>query len=158
MDPDHKKQALRGIGYGLYVISTADGDDVNAFAGNWVTQTSFDPPLVAIAVKEGTASQQMLASGGAFCVNIMESGQKDLAAQFFKPLRRVGNKFEDVGFTVGLTGAPILDDALRWFECRVVDNVERGDHWTYIGEVVGAGVNREGVPLTLAETGWNYGG
>ncbi|MCZ7528678.1 MAG: flavin reductase family protein [Acidimicrobiia bacterium] len=158
MDPDAKKQALRGITYGLYVISTADGDDVNAFAGNWVTQTSFDPPLVALGVKQGTTSQELIARGGVFAVNVLEAGQKDLAAKFFKPVRRVGNKFEDVDFTTGETGAPILADALRFFECRVVDTLERGDHWIYVGEVVNAGVQRDGAPLTLGETGWSYGG
>jgi len=158
MDPADKKQALRGIVYGLYVISTTDGEDVNAFAGNWVTQTSFDPPLVAVAIKQGTASQEMVAKGGVFAVNVMETGQKDLTASFFKPVRRVGNKFENVVFTIGETGSPILDDALRFFECRVVDKIEKGDHWIYVGEVVNAGVHSEGEVLTLKETGWNYGG
>jgi flavin reductase (DIM6/NTAB) family NADH-FMN oxidoreductase RutF len=40
----------------------------------------------------------------------------------------------------------------------VVQTVDTGDHQLYIGKVVGAGVNREGTPLTLASLGWHYGG
>ncbi len=158
MDLDAKKQALGGISYGLYVIGTTNGDDVNAFAGNWLTQTSFDPPLVVLGAKRGSTTQDMIASGGVFVVNVLESGQGDLAAKFFKPAIRVGNKLGDVAFRTEKTGAPILEDALRWFECRVVDRIERGDHWIYVGEVVNAGVHRAGDPLTLNETDWNYGG
>ena len=33
-----------------------------------------------------------------------------------------------------------------------------GDHAIVVGEVVEAGVQRDVDPLTLKETGWNYGG
>jgi len=159
MDEQAKKTALRHITYGLYVIGTKIGeDDVNAFTGNWVTQASFQPPLVAIGVKKGTTSCDGILESRVFSVNVLESGQKDLAFKFFKPLKRVGNKFEDVEFYTSTTGSPILRDALSWFECRVTDVVDRGDHTLIVGEVVDAGVHREGKPLTLAETGLFYGG
>lgn len=158
MDEQAKKTALRGISYGLYVIGTKVGDDVNAFTGNWVTQTSFAPPLVAIGVKKGTTSYEGIQQSGVFSVNVLESGQKDLAFAFFKPVSRVGNKFGDVEFTTSTTGSPILKDALSWFECKVTDTIDRGDHALIVGEVVDAGVHREGDPLTLKETGLFYGG
>ncbi|QQE76868.1 flavin reductase family protein [Alicyclobacillus sp. SO9] len=158
MDNQAKKTALRGISYGLYVIGTKVGDDVNAFTGNWVTQTSFTPPLVAIGVKKGTNSSEGIHESGVFSVNVLETGQQDLATAFFKPMSRVGNKFGDIEFSTHTTGSPILSDALSWFECKVVHEYSEGDHVIYIGEVIDAGVNREGKPLTLQETGMYYGG
>ncbi|MCL6453996.1 MAG: flavin reductase family protein [Alicyclobacillus sp.] len=159
MDAQAKKTALRGITYGLYVIGTKIGDgDVNAFTGNWVTQTSFDPPLVAIGVKKGTTSYDGIVASQVFSVNVLETGQKDLAFKFFKPVTRVGNKFDDVEFYTATTGSPILKDALSWFECKVIDVNDRGDHALILGEVVDAGVHREGEPLNLRETGLFYGG
>jgi flavin reductase (DIM6/NTAB) family NADH-FMN oxidoreductase RutF len=158
VDEQAKKTALRGITYGLYVIGTKLGDDVNAFTGNWVTQTSFSPPLVAIGVKKGTSSCDGILQSRVFSVNVLESGQKDLAFTFFKPVSRVGNKFGDIEFYTSTTGSPILKDALSWFECNVVDVNERGDHVLVVGEVVDAGVHREGDPLTLKELGLFYGG
>ncbi|MCL6443833.1 MAG: flavin reductase family protein [Alicyclobacillus sp.] len=159
MDEQAKKTALRGITYGLYVIGTKIGEDhVNAFTGNWVTQTSFAPPLVAIGVKKGTTSCDGILTSRVFSVNVLETGQKDLAFKFFKPISRVGNKFDDVEFYTSTTGSPILKDALSWFECKVTDVNERGDHVLVVGEVVDAGVHREGEPLNLRETGLFYGG
>ncbi|PWI57264.1 flavin reductase family protein [Sulfoacidibacillus thermotolerans] len=158
MDEQAKKTALRGITYGLYVIGTKVGDDVNAFTGNWVTQASFSPPLVAIGVKRDTTSCDGIRESGVFSVNVLETGQKDLAFSFFKPVSRVGNKFGDVEFYTATTGSPILKAALSWFECKVVDVIDRGDHVLYVGEVVDAGVHRSGDPLTLKETGLFYGG
>lgn len=158
MDEQAKKTALRGISYGLYVIGTKVGDDVNAFTGNWVTQTSFAPPLVAIAAKKGTVSCDGILDSRVFSVSVLESGQKDLAFSFFKPVSRVGNKFGEVEFYTSTTGSPILKDALSWFECKVVDVSDKGDHTLIVGEVVDAGVHREGDPMTLKETGLFYGG
>ncbi|MCI0182578.1 MAG: flavin reductase family protein [Acidibacillus sp.] len=158
MDDQAKKTALRGITYGLYVIGTKVGDEVNAFTGNWVTQASFTPPLVVIGVKNDTVSCGGIRESGVFSVNVLEAGQKDLAFSFFKPVSRVGNKFGDVEFYTSTTGSPILTASLSWFECKVVDVVERGDHIIFVGEVVDAGVHKTGEPLTLKETGLFYGG
>ncbi len=158
MEPSARKKALRAITYGLYVVGTRRGDEVNAFTANWLTQTSFEPPLVALAAKKGSLSCDMIRDSGLFSVNILEAGQKELAARFFRPVHRVGQKLGEVEFRPGSTGCPILLAALAYFECRVTDVVERGDHTLFVGEVVDAGVHRDGAPLTLAETGWYYGG
>lgn len=101
----------------------------------------------------------MIKSSGVFALSVLEAGQKNLAQKFFQPLRRVGNKFEDVEFYTGAeTGCPIISEALGYVECRVVGVVEHGDHTVYVGEVIGAGVHREGEPLLLESTGWQYGG
>ena len=73
-------------------------------------------------------------------------------------LKLLLNKFEEVEFYLGETGCPIISDTLGYVECRVVGAVEEGDHTVYVGEVIGAGVHREGDPLLLENTGWNYGG
>jgi flavin reductase (DIM6/NTAB) family NADH-FMN oxidoreductase RutF len=158
MDAAAKKSALRGITYGLYLVGTKDENGVNAFTGNWLTQTSFEPPLVAVAIKAGTRSQQQVASAGVFSVNILETGQKDMATAFFRSVEPEGNKLAGYEFYTEKTGCPIFKDALRFFECNVVEKVEKGDHFIYIGEVINAGVHREGEPMTLKETGFYYGG
>lgn len=158
LDPKTKKTALRSITYGLYLIGTKDESGVNAFAGNFLTQTSFEPPLVTIAVKAGTRSQQQIASSGVFSVNVLESGQKDMVTAFFRPLEVEDNKLAGYEFTTEETGCPIFKDGLNFFECKVVDRLEIGDHYIYVGEVINVGVHREGDPLTMKETGFYYGG
>ncbi|WAA13186.1 flavin reductase family protein [Fervidibacillus halotolerans] len=159
MDQKAKKTALRGISYGLYIVGTKDDKGVvNGFTGNWLTQTSFEPPLVALAVKAGTRSQEQIAKAGVFSVNILETGKKDMATAFFKSVEPDGNKLAGYEFYTEETGCPIFNDALSFFECKVVDKIEKGDHFIYVGEVINAGVHREGDPMTLKETGFYYGG
>jgi flavin reductase (DIM6/NTAB) family NADH-FMN oxidoreductase RutF len=158
MDEAAKKTTLRMIAYGLFIVGTKDGDKVTASAVNWVTQASFAPPLVVLGAKAGTTTADMIDSSGVFCVNVLETGSKDLASKFFAHVEPEGNKFGDVEFSLSPNGCPVIKDALGYFECQVREKVALGDHTIYVGEVVEAGLQREGQPMTLSETGFFYGG
>ncbi|MEM9905093.1 MAG: flavin reductase family protein [Cyanobacteria bacterium P01_D01_bin.44] len=159
LDEQAKKTMLRKIPHGLYVCGVKDGETLNGFTASWVMQASFTPPLVINCVKADSSSHAMIKASGVFALSVLEDGQKEMAQNFFKPLRRAGNKFEDIEFYPGEeTGCPIIKDTLGYVECRVVGSVEKGDHTVFVGEVVGAGIHREGNPLLLESTGWNYGG
>ncbi len=149
MDPNAKKTALRMIPYGLYVL-TAEGKDgkVAAATINWVTQASFDPPLVAVGVKKDSGAHAIIKDAGAFALNTLGKGQQSLAFNFFKSHERDGRTIGGEPFRNGATGAPILNAAPAYVECRLVDTVERGDHSLFVGEVVEAGVAKapEGRP------------
>jgi flavin reductase (DIM6/NTAB) family NADH-FMN oxidoreductase RutF len=88
----------------------------------------------------------------------METGQVGIASAFFKHVEPEGGKLGGVEFSLSPNGLPVLQPALAYFECRLRDKVAIGDHTIFVGEVVEAGVQREGEPLTLAETGFKYGG
>lgn len=158
LDEQAKKTILRKIPHGLYICGVKDGDNINGFTASWVMQASFAPPLVVNCVKSDSGSHAMIKASGVFALSFLEAGQKDLAQKFFKPQRMVGDKFEDVESYLGETGCPIISDCLGYVECQVVGTVEHGDHTVYVGEVIAAGVHREGEPLLLESTGWNYGG
>lgn len=160
MDPQDKKLALRSITYGLYVMTSRAEDVVGAGGVNWLTQTSFDPPLVAAAVKADSGLCAAIDAGGSFAVNVLAEDQLDVAKAFFRSTEVDGDLVNGQRFEAGAaTGAPILDVVPYWFECRVTDTVARGDHTVFVAEVVGAGVrDAERVPLNLRSTGMNYGG
>jgi len=150
---------LRKIPHGLYICGVKDGEELNGFTASWVMQSSFKPPMVINCVNQSSGSHEMIKKSGVFALSFLEDGQKDLAAKFFKPQRRVGNKLADLDFTLGAeTGCPIITDSLGYIECKVVDALNQSDHTVFLGEVVGSGVHREGKQLLLESTGWNYGG
>lgn len=158
MDEAAKKTALRMIPYGLFVMTVKDENTMTAAAVNWLTQASFQPPLVVLGAKADAPSTAMIQSSGLFNINVLETGQVQLASAFFKHVEPDGNKFGDIEFSLSPNGLPVLTDALAFFECRVRETVVIGDHTIFVGEVIEAGVQREGNPLTLAETGFKYGG
>ncbi|MFN8558571.1 MAG: flavin reductase family protein [Dehalococcoidia bacterium] len=153
-----KKAALLMIPYGLYVLSVKDGDELNAGTINWVTQTSFKPPLVAMGVKTDSRLYAMLRSAGSFALSFLESGQKDIAFGFFRPAKVEGATISGQPFETHETGAPVLTAAPAWVEGRVVGEVAVGDHACVVGEVTNAGQRREAKLLTLEECGVKYGG
>ena len=160
MDPQAKKSALRAINYGLYVLTAADGDEFAAAGVNWLSQASFDPPLVMVGVKADSDSHPVIERTGAFAVNVLGEDQLDVGKAFFRTTTVEGDTLNGFRFERGPeTGAPILIDLPYWFECRVTDTVRRGDRTVFVAEVVDAGVRDETVvPLLLRATGMNYGG
>ena len=160
MEPQDKKVALRAITYGLYVMTATDGGEHAAGGVNWLTQTSFDPPLVAAGVKDDSGLNALIAKSGAFAVNVLGEDQLDIGKAFFRSTSVEGDQINGHTFEAGPgTGSPLLVETPYWFECRVTDTVTRGDHHVYVAEVVEAGVRDDSVtPLNLRSTGMNYGG
>ena len=166
MDDAARKTALRMIPYGIYVLTAEDKDGVAAATVNWVTQTSFNPPLVAVAVKADSGAYSVIGRTGAFALNMLAKGQQGAAFAFFKPAQRDGDKIGGEPARKGGNGAPLLVNALAAVECKVVETVRQGDHHVIVGEVVEAHLNKsvEGRPdaaiLEMKDLGANvfYGG
>ncbi|MEE9132924.1 MAG: flavin reductase family protein [Gemmatimonadota bacterium] len=167
MDPNDKKTALRMIPYGLYVLTgeTKDGR-VAAATVNWVTQVSFDPPLVVVGVKADSGTHAVIKEAGSFALNVLGKDQQATAYAFFKPVEREGDTIGGEAFRTGTTGAPILESCPAYVECKLTETLERGDHSIFVGEVVDAGVAQspagrpDDVTLALRDLGEKvfYGG
>lgn len=160
MDPQDRKIALRAITYGLYVVTAARGDRYAGGGVNWLTQVSFDPPLIVAGVKADSGTHALIEETEFFAVNVLADDQLEIGKAFFRSTTVDGDRVNGYKFERGVaTGAPILDDVPYWFECRVTDTVARGDHTVFVAEVIGAGVrDASRAPLNLRATGMNYGG
>jgi flavin reductase (DIM6/NTAB) family NADH-FMN oxidoreductase RutF len=144
MDDAAKKTALRMIPYGIYVLTAESGGDTAAATVNFVTQTSFAPPLVAVGVKADSGAYAVVKKSRAFALNMLGKDQKAAAFTFFKPATREGDKISGEPVRKGpATNQPILVSAPASVECKVVQIVEVGDHHIVIGEVVEANVAKQ---------------
>ena len=158
MDAAAKKTVLRQFPYGLYAVAVAHGDERNAFTANWLSQAAFEPPAVMVAVENDGKSIDLIRRSGVFTVNVFASGQRDLAGQLGRRSKTNPDKFQGVATEPGVTGCPLLLDALGHLECRVAGELPAGDHVLFLGEVVEARVRHDADPLTMAETGFRYYG
>ena len=131
------------IPYGIYVMTTERGGKIAASTVNWVTQTAFAPPLVAVGMKTDSGAYDIAKEAGGFALNMLGKGQQGLAFGFFKPATVEGDKVSGEPFHAGSTGAPILDNAIASVECQIVEIVEQGDHHIFVGEVVDANVTKQ---------------
>jgi len=160
MDPERKKKALRTFTYGMYVASAADGDELAAGAVNWISQASFAPPLLMVALRSQSNLHRLVERTHMLAVNVLTSEQKPIAAAFFKPSQVVEGRINGYAFQRGsLSGAPILEDAWAWVEARLTDTVKRGDHSVFVAEVVAADIrNGDRRALIMWDTEWVYAG
>ncbi len=158
LDVAAKTTLLRKIPHGLFICGVAESEVVNGFTASWVTQGSFTPPLVVMGVRSDSTSYGMIQRTGHFSLNVMEVGQEEVVARFFRPQGAVGGRLAEVPYRLGALGLPLLDDCLGGLECALAGHVAAGDHTVFVGEVKTAVLHREGEPLTMAHTRWTYGG
>ncbi len=92
MDPAVKKKALRMITYGLFVATAQDDSGPAAGAINWISQSSFTPPLIMVAFKADSALLRAVTASRKFIVHVVGKDQKDLASAFFRGAELSGDK------------------------------------------------------------------
>lgn len=144
MDAEHKKTALRMIPYGLYVLGAETAGGRNAAASvTWVMQSSFEPPLVAVAVKQGSAIHGVVEEAKAFALNVLGKEQEGVATTFFTAREKEGNAIGGEAVRSGKVGGLVLESAAAHLECSVVGRLANGDHEIFVGEVVDVGVSAE---------------
>jgi flavin reductase (DIM6/NTAB) family NADH-FMN oxidoreductase RutF len=160
MDPAVKKQVLRQFTYGLFAITCCEGEEVNAFTANWLTQVSFEPPLLAVSVENNSKSLPMIQRSRKFAVNILHTGteQRKLAGDLGKSALKYPQKMASIAYETRGDGYIVLQDALSWVGCVVQQTHPAGDSTLLVAEVVDAGVVAEGQPLTMNEAGFRHAG
>jgi flavin reductase (DIM6/NTAB) family NADH-FMN oxidoreductase RutF len=115
--------------------------------------------MVVVAAESESRCLPMIRDAKAFVVNVLGTEQRDLASRLAQGGGATAAKLAGVPTKPApVTGSPVLSSCLGWLECRLVATMPAGDHTLVLGEVVEAGADREGLPLTLAETGMKYSG
>jgi len=157
-----RRRVLWKMPSGLYVIGSRAGDRRNGMTANWVTQVSFDPKLVAVSVEKTALTHALIEEGRVFTVNLVDREDRPIVRKFTKPVEvdAEAGTLNGFPFHDGVTGAPVLDQAVAFVECEVRQAVDVGNHTLFVGEVVQAGFQRdEETPvLRMEDTLMNYGG
>ena len=127
---DRTIQALGRIVGSLCVVTTKQGDISGGMLASWVSQATFNPPGLTVAVAKDRAVESLMHTGSKFVLNILPEGNHiPTMKHFLKPFAPGEDRF--VGIETELTedSQPILKDALAYLECRVDNRMECGDHW-----------------------------
>jgi flavin reductase (DIM6/NTAB) family NADH-FMN oxidoreductase RutF len=144
---------MQTLSTGVYVVGVCDGKRTNAFTASAVIPVSFKPVMVAVGVGIHHASRPILRAGGAFTINVLKRDQIEVASHFGTVSGRELNKLSGVRWRPGLSGAPILLDALAYIECELASVVAAGDHELALGRVVDGAVLRiDEQPLLYRDT------
>jgi flavin reductase (DIM6/NTAB) family NADH-FMN oxidoreductase RutF len=151
IDPDEFRSVLGRFATGVTVVTARDTDSVDhGLTVNSFTSLSLAPPLVLVCIDHEASLHPAMTACSHFAINILASEQEALARRFAAPET---DRFEGVGFTRGVCGAPILDDVLAYLECRATRSIPGGDHTIFIGEVEHAETRSAG-PLLFYRGGY----
>ncbi|MGL5032753.1 MAG: diflavin flavoprotein, partial [Microcystaceae cyanobacterium] len=151
------EQALGRIVGSLCVVTTQQGDLKGAMVASWVSQATFTPPGLTIAVAKERAIESLLYNNSSFVLNILQEGNHlGLMKQFLKPFGPGEDRFAELETEVADNGAPILKEALAYLECRVQSRLECGDHWVIYATTEKGFVQSEGMAAIHHRKSGNY--
>ena len=140
LDGDLDK-ALGRLSGGLYVVTARQGEGESVRSGamvaSWVSQASFQPPGITVAVAKDRAIESLLQVGDRFVLNILrEDNHQQLLRHFLRRFPPGADRFAGVSVLEGAaSGGPVLGDALAFLGCRVAQRMEGPDHWIIYAEV-----------------------
>jgi flavorubredoxin/flavin reductase (DIM6/NTAB) family NADH-FMN oxidoreductase RutF len=127
---DRVEQAVGRIVGSMTIVTTQQGDLSGAMLASWVSQATFNPPGLTIAVAKERAIESLIHKDGKFVLNILEQGKHiPIMKQFLKPFAPGENRFVGINTEPAPNGCPILTDSLAYLECNVESRMECGDHW-----------------------------
>jgi flavin reductase (DIM6/NTAB) family NADH-FMN oxidoreductase RutF len=155
MEP-HLAEALAALTTGIYVLTVRVGERQHGMSSSWATQVSGEPVLVMAAVDRQHFTHQLLLDSGAFALNIVGAQSKHLEDYFYSARSHRADNLAPFALDTGVTGTPLLRDALAALECRVVSAHAAGDHTLFVGEVVAVQVRTVDRPLTSQELPYVY--
>ncbi len=144
------KDGLHKLSYGMYVISSVKDGKFNGQIANTAFQLTPNPPRIAISINKENLTHEFIGESGVFSVSILstEAPFKFIGLFGFRSGRDV-DKFKDVNYKVGSTGAPIvLDYSLAYLEAKVVSSLDVGSHTVFVGEIVDGDHIADGTPMT----------
>ncbi len=155
--------ALGRVVGSLCVLTTRKGSGESQLSGamvaSWVSQASFTPPGLTVAVAKDRAVEALLHVGDSFALNVLASGRESgLMKQFLKPFAPGADRFAGLDLEESPGGQPILPEALAWLDCSVKQRMECGDHWLIYAQV-GSGALLDGEATTAVHqrrSGANY--
>lgn len=146
------RKALWDISYGLYLVSSLSGDKTNGQIANSVIQISAEPPLVAVSINKNNLTHKYIEESGILAISVLEEETPmPFIGLFGFKSGRDTDKMSRVSCRYGETGCPfVTDNALSWFDGKVIGSVDCGTHSIFVVEIVSAEVLKEGIPLTYA--------
>ncbi len=144
------QKALHKISYGLYVVSSKRNDKFNGQIANTVFQITSEPPTIAVSINKQNLTHGYIQESKVFTTSILskETPMKFIGHFGFKSGREL-DKFKDMNYKVGVTGAPVvLENIVGYLEAEVVDSLDAGTHTVFIGKVVDAEIIKDGETMT----------
>lgn len=125
---DRTEQAVGRIIGSLCVVTTRDGEIDKGILSSTVSQASFNPPGLMIAIAEDQNADLMCHPGDKFILNILKQGRN--VRRHFSRCSTLGEDlFVNLATRRAENGCLILSEGLAYLECIVQNQMKCGDRY-----------------------------
>jgi flavin reductase (DIM6/NTAB) family NADH-FMN oxidoreductase RutF len=155
-----KAAAVGHIPSGLFIVAVHDSatNSSDGYLASWVQQVSFEPMLIALAIKPGRPAYDLIKAGKTFAINVIGDHDKSYLKHFWKGYDANTNPFSEIPTETGPNGGLLIKLAKSSIECKMVSSTKPGDHEVLIAEVLSSTIfAEEAKPLThVRKSGKDY--
>lgn len=155
---DRLAHALASLTTGIYVLTTADGEERHGMSSSWVTQVSGDPPLLAIAVDRAHRSHHLLERTGVCALNVVGGRTRHLEDYFLSAAANQSDNLAAIAHELHLAGVPVLTEVAVALVCRVRASHPAGDHTLFVAAIEDLITRETDRPLTSLDLEYVYVG
>lgn len=159
MDLKTKQKVLRLLTNGMYILTSRSREHFGAATITWVSQASFKPPLLMVALRKDGSAFQCVVESRTAVLHVLDCGQRDIAQKFFAATTESQGLLNGEPYFEGTNGAPVLENLGAYLDCKALEILEKpGDHAIVVFEVLNAVLRKDIDPLTVTGSPWQYGG
>jgi flavin reductase (DIM6/NTAB) family NADH-FMN oxidoreductase RutF len=139
---------------GVTIMTTTAAGRMHGMTVSAFASQSLDPLLILVSVERSTEMHKLVMVSRAFAINILGDQAEGTARFFADNARLQGPEFVEGAYHVGVSGAPLLDEAVAYLEATVESTLEAGDHSVIVGRVTALDVRSEAQPLLYYRSGY----
>ena len=149
ISPEAMKEAAARFPSGVTLVGCTHDNESHAVTVSAFSSVSLTPPLVMVCIGNASRMRDMIAQSGPFSVSVLAEEHQGISNDCARPGRPpldVDNP-QRPGFRKGVTGSPIREDSVSYFDCRLHSITEAGDHTIFVGAVEDGGHQPQRTPL-----------
>ncbi|MDH3679353.1 MAG: flavin reductase family protein [Acidimicrobiia bacterium] len=153
------KRSLGQMIKGVQVVAATHGGLARAYTSHWVTQISFEEPVVMASVSPKHDTHPVLVAAGRFTVSLLAADQIREGQYFSYPGRKFRYSAPEY-LVLDDEGRPVVPNSIAWLHCETFDRIQRFDHELFLATVTEVTEGRLGEPPLLysARHGWRVTG
>lgn len=142
--------AFHKLSYGVYIISTLDGERPTGCTANSAMQITSEPATIAISINHNNYTNSCIQKTGKFAISILaEDSAPDIIGTFGFQSGKNADKFASVAHRM-VCGLPVVEDACAYIVCEVIDKMETETHTVFLGKVLDSDMLKKSNSMTYA--------
>ena len=139
---------------GVTIMTTTAGGRMHGMTVSAFASQSLDPLLILVSVERSTEMHKLVMVSRAFAINVLGEHAEGTARFFADNARLKTPEFIEGAYRIGLSGAPLLNEAVAVIEATVQSTLEAGDHSVIVGQVTALDVRTDAQPLLYYRSGY----